>query len=253
MILIIYAPPRYGKTVLMSHFANMVCFDRSRTRSMQNEILLKRSNGFENLKTIPNHCVAANYDLSMRKFGYSHRFNRKINPFRLGFQNQFVDTHFSLPYEFYCIDEAQKYFDSHMAMYYPRWQSEFMEQHGHNYLDFLLATQRPMLINANIRDLAQFLEVVHLDVKTDDFGKPCKLSWVLRHIENSSAWESYMSGGKKDKGCYKEVELVADYNVFDCYDSRSCKPKFYAGHMNNDFDYEQSELAGEDIESYIKY
>ena len=69
MILIIYAPPRYGKTILMTHFANIVAFDRQRMRSMQNEIVLKQASGFDSIKTIPNHCVAANYDITMRKFG----------------------------------------------------------------------------------------------------------------------------------------------------------------------------------------
>ena len=31
----------------------------------------------------------------MRKFGYNPRFSRRINPYRLGFRNNYVDTHFS--------------------------------------------------------------------------------------------------------------------------------------------------------------
>lgn len=253
MILIIYAPPRYGKTILMTHFANVVCYDRSRTRSMQNEILLKRANGFENLKTIPNHCVASNYDMQLRKFGYTPRSPRRINPFRLGFSNPYVETHFSLPYELYCIDEAQKYFNSRMALYYPDWQSRYFEQHGHNNLDFILATQRPMLIDPNIRDLAVFIEVVELETHFNDFGKPDKFSWDCRFIENSSALESYISSGKKDNDCYKSVDFTSTQNLYDCYNHQSCKPKFYDGHFDEDFDYMQSELLEGDIESYIRY
>lgn len=253
MIVILVAPPRYGKTILMTKFANMVCFDRQRTRAMQNEILIKRANGFENLKTIPNHCVASNYDMRLRKFGYSVRYPRIINPFRLGFANQWVETHFSLPYELYCIDEAQRYLNSHMALYYPDWQSNYYEQHGHNNLDFILATQRPMLINANIRDLAVFIEVMHLDVRYNDFGKPERFDWDCRFIDCSSAWESYIASGKKDKGCYKSIDFTETLNLFECYDHQSCKPKFYCGHMDEDFDYTVSELTGNDAESYIKY
>lgn len=253
MILIIYAPPRFGKTILATHFANIVAYDRSRTRLMQGEILTKQANGFENLKTIPNHCVASNYDMQLRKFGYRPRFPRRVNPFKLGFANPFVDTHFSLPYELYCIDEAQKYFDSHMALYYPRWQSEFMEQHGHNNLDFILTTQRPMLINANVRDLAVFIEVMELETHKNDLGKPNKFAWDCRFIDCSSAWDAYISSGKKDKGCYKSIDFSDTQNLYDCYDHQSCKPKFYNGHMDEDFDYTVSELTGESAESYIKY
>ena len=45
-----------------------------------------------------------------------------------------------------------------------------------------------------------------------------------------------MAYGKKDKSCYSEEIVIADYNVFALYDSQSCKPKFYAGHFDEDFD-----------------
>ena len=253
MILIIYAPPRKGKTILSVHLANMVAFDRRRTRAMQAEIMRKQANGFDAIQTIPMHCVAANFDMTLRKFGYSPRKPRRINPFRLGFENSFVETHFSLPYELYVIDEAQKYFDSHMALYYPRWQSEFMEQHGHNDLDFIFTTQRPMLINANVRDLAVFIEVMALETKFDDFGRPNSFAWDCRFIDSSSAWDAYMASGKKDKGCYKSIDFSSTQNLYACYDHQSCKPKFYGGHMDEDFDYTPSELTGESVEDYIKY
>lgn len=253
MILILVAPPRYGKTILMTSFANMVCFDRQRTRAMQNEIIRKQVSGFTKLHTIPKHCIASNYDMKLRKFGYSVRSPRRINPFKLGFKNQYVDTHFSLPYELYCIDEAQKYLNSHMALYYPDWQSNFYEQHGHNNLDFILATQRAMLINANIRDLAVFIEVRELEVKYNELHQPKKFAWDCRFFDCASAFDSYIASGKKDRGCYKSVDFSDTQNLFDCYDHQSCKPKFYGGHMNEDFDYVQSELVGEDAESYIRY
>ena len=253
MILIIYAPPRYGKTILMTHFANVVAFDRSRTRSMQNEIVLKQASGFDSIKTIPNHCVAANYDITMRKFGYSPRRSRRINPYRLGFENPHVKTHFNLPHELICIDEAQKYLNSRMALYYPDWQSRYFEQHGHDDLDFILATQRPMLIDPNIRDLATFLEVMELETKFDNFGKPNKFTWVLRLINDSMAWDCYMQSGKKDKDCYKSIELQATENLYNCYDHQHCKPKFYDGHLKEDFDYIEAQPTVENYEGYIKY
>lgn len=50
-----------------------------------------------------------------------------------------------------------------------------------------------------------------------------------------------------------EDTVTADYNVFDCYDSQSCKPKFYDGHMDEDFDYQKAEPTEETLDGYIRY
>ena len=253
MITIVFAPPRTGKTCFMTHVANIVAFDTDRNLSMQAEVISKQASGFSAIKTIPIHCVSSNYDIIMRKFGYSLRYSRRINPFRLGFSNPFVKTHFNFPYEAIFITEAQKYFNSRMSLYYPDWQSRWFEQHGHNDMDIYLDTQRPMLIDVNIRELSRFTEIIKLDIKYDDYGKPCRLRWKVRHIDNSGLFDKYMESGKQDKSCYTEEVVTANYNVFECYDSQSCKPKFYQGHFTSDFDYNVSELTEESLLGYIKY
>lgn len=252
MIIIIFAPPRTGKTCFLTHVLNQYAFNRERNRLMANEIKQKQLNGFNNL-TIPTHCVSANYHITFKKFRYSPRYCRFINPYRLGFSNKFVDTHFTLPYEVIGITEAQKYLNSRMSVYFPEWQSRWYEQHGHNNLDIFLDTQRPMLIDVNIRELAQFIEIVNLTVIYDKQDKIVGLKWKIRKIENSTLFDKYMSSGKKDKECYTEEDITADYNVFECYNSQSCKPKFYAGHLNEDFDYSESIEYDETFEDYIKY
>lgn len=252
MITIIFAPPRTGKTCFLTHIAVVTMFDRERNKLMQNELYSKIENGFINIKTIPIHCVSANYDILGFKFRYSPRLSRRINPYRLGFYNKHVKTHFNLPYECICITEAQKYLNSRMSIYFPDWQSRWYEQHGHNNLDIFLDTQRPMLIDINIRELAQFIEIVKLDINKDKYGKIIGLTWKIRKIDNSSLFDRYMASGKKDKDCYSEEIVIADYNVFDCYSSQNCKPKFYDGHMEEDIDYNQSTLTEETIDSYVK-
>lgn len=237
----------------MTHIARETAFDRDRNRQMQNEILSKQTNGFTSLKTIPIHTVSANYDLKLAKFGYSPRFNRRINPFKLGYSNPFVKTHFNIPLESIFITEAQKYFNSRMAMYYPDWQSRWVEQTGHNDIDLWLDTQRPRLIDPNIRELSRFIEIINLDLKYNEFSKVNMLKWKIRIIDNCGLFEKYMQSGKTDKSCYSEITVVADYNVFDCYNSQCCKPKFYQGHFDEDFDYEQSTVSEENYDAYIKY
>ena len=110
-----------------------------------------------------------------------------------------------------------------------------------------------MLIDVNIRELAQFVEIVKLDVGHNKYGKPCSLTWHTRHIENSSLFDKYMASGKQDKSCFTSDTVTADYNVFDCYDSQSCKPKFYEGHLDEDFDYKQAEITDDTFDGYVKY
>ena len=250
MITIIFAPPRTGKTCFMTHLLNNYAFDRERFKLMRQEITSKNKGGF-NL-SIPKHCVASNYDIKFRKYGYSPRYNRRINPYKLGFSNKFVKTHFNLPYEVIGITEAQKYLNSRMSLYFPDWQSRWYEQHGHDDIDIFLDTQRPMLIDVNIRELARFIEIVKLEVLYED-RKVKKLKWTIRKIDNSSLFDKYMSSGKKDESCYEEEVVVADYNVFSLYNSQSCKPKFYEGHLDEDFDLEYSTETDESLEGYVKF
>lgn len=253
MITIIFAPPRTGKTCFMTHMANTYAFDRRRNNAMQQELRQKIEGGFSAIKTIPQHCVSANYDIILRKFGYSPRLSRRINPYRLGYANSYVKTHFSFPWEVYFIDEAQKYFNSRMSLYYPDWQSRYFEQHGHDYLDFFLATHRPMLIDPNIRELSRLIHIVKLDLKFDRLGQPCRFQWLIRIIPNSQLFDKYMSSGMRDKDCYTEEVVTANYNVFRCYDSQACKPRFYAGHFYDDIDYKPAEPTEESLAGYIKF
>lgn len=254
MITIIFAPPRTGKTCFLTHILNTYAFDNERNRAMQREVYSKQINGFKNIKTIPKHCIASNYDITFKKFGYSKRQSRRINPYRLGFANKYVKTHFNLPYEVIGITEAQKYLNSRMSMYFPDWQSRWYEQHGHDNLDIFLDTQRPMLIDVNIRELASFIEIVKLKIHKNKNGKVDKLTWTIRHIDNSGLFDRYMASGKKDATCYTEETVIANYNVFELYDSQNCKPKFYEGHLDEDFDLVYSQTVEEEtFDNIVKY
>lgn len=253
MITIIFAPPRTGKTCFMTHMARETAFDKERNKRMRQEVLRKQANGFTALKTIPAHCVAANYDMTFHKYRYLPRYSRRINPYRLGFTNPFVKTHYNIPFECIFITEAQKYLNSRMSAYFPDWQSRWYEQHGHNDLDIWLDTQRPMLIDVNIRELSRFTEIVRLEFSYNAYGRIDGLRWCIRHIENSSIFNAYMASGKQDKSCYTEEIVTADYNVFDCYDSQCCKPKFYDGHFDTDFDYSVAEPTEQTREGYVRY
>jgi len=252
MITIIFGLPRAGKTALMTHFLSQAMFDRERCRNMAKEIESKVKNGFT--LTAPKHCVVSNYDIVGRKFGYSKRYSRRINPFRLGYANDKVKTHFIEPYSIIGITEGQKYFNSRMSMYYPDWQSRWFEQHGHNNYDIYIDVQRPKLIDVNIRELSTFIEIISKSNKIDkETNKITQISWRVRRFNSSAELDEYFNSGKKDKETYTEETIIADYNVHDCYNSQMCKPKFYDGHIHDDFDTKEHEPIIENIEGYIKY
>ena len=70
MITIIFAPPRTGKTAFMTYMARESAFNRERNKLMQHELLSRKINGFNKIKTIPVHCVSSNYDMVFKKFRY---------------------------------------------------------------------------------------------------------------------------------------------------------------------------------------
>lgn len=251
MITIIFGPPRIGKTAFLVHQLNLASFDYERNLAMQRAVEVKNANGF-NL-TIPQHCVSANFDVRFIKPGYNLRKARFVNPFRLGFANDEVKTHFTLPYETIGIMEAQKYYNSRSYKRFRDWQSRFYEQHGHNNINILLDTQRPGLIDLNIRELANFVEIRKLEVKYNSNGRFERMTWKIRTFDNVGLLERYLSSGKQEKACYTEGKVFSEVNVFDLYDSYNCEPKFYAGHFDEDFDLNYCSTVGPSKEDYIQY
>jgi DNA-binding GntR family transcriptional regulator len=122
-----------------------------------------------------------------------------------------------------------------------------MEQHGHNGYDIYIDVQRPMLIDVNIRELAEFTEIRKKE------SKDGKTIWHVRNIPGSAELDRYIASGKKDTTCYTEEKVVIDYDVHQCYDHQMCKPKFFEGYLRQDFDTIEAEPIEESLEGYIKY
>ena len=248
MITIIFGPPRIGKTAFMVYMLNNIAYDNARNRAMQNVIMSKNTYDGFNL-TIPEHCVAANFEIAFRKQGHLPRRARVIDPNRLGFANEKIKTHFMLPYETYGIMEAQQYYNSRKFNEFPEWKSNLFEQHGHNHLDFLLDTQRPGLVDVNIRALSNFIEIRNLEVEYGRDGFFNNMTWTIREFENVGLVDEYMKSGKRDNSLFNESRVVSDRNVFKQYNSWSLENKFYKGHEGEDFDLVYSKQYLEDIKT----
>lgn len=249
MITIIFGLPRSGKTCLMTHLLNEICFDLERYAKMCAEIANLNNNGFD--LSFPKHCCFSNYNILYRKFGYTRRKGYFINPFCLGYSNKNVETLFLPSYSAIGISEAQKYLNSRMSKNFPDWQSRWYEQHGHNNLDIFLDVQRPNLIDINIRELSNFIEIISLDKKKDIYGNVRKLIWSIRRFGSSAELDQYFASGKTK--FFTADKIVANYNVFKLYDSQNCKPKFYDGHFDNDFNFKPFLSVEQNKDSYMEY
>ncbi len=239
MITIIFGPPRAGKTMLMVKMLNDVAFDYERNRLMRLAIEEKNREAGWNLTT-PIHCTSANFEITFRKQGYNPRYARVIDPKRLGFYDGNNAPHFIIPYETFGIMEAQGYYNSRNFASFPEWKSNLFEQHGHLHLNFLLDTQRPGLIDVNIRELADFIEIRSLEVKPDKYGAFKRIEWKVRTFDNAGAVDEYMKSGKRDASLYDEKLITSDRDIRKQYNSWSLAPKFYVGHENKDFDIQTS-------------
>ena len=162
-ITIIFAPPRYGKTALMTKFLTDEAFNEERICNCKEEIKTLNKGGFK--LSYPGYITACNYELESCKFGYTSRSAKRIIPYRLGFYNDDVKTHFLPPYCVIGIMEGQKYFNSRLFKKFPDWMSRFFEMHGHNYYDIYIDTQRPHLIDVNIRELSNFIDIQKMEIK----------------------------------------------------------------------------------------
>ena len=137
--------------------------------------------------------------------------------------------------------------------HYPDWQSRWYEQHGHNNYDIFIDVQRPKLIDINIRELACFIEIIKKTNITDENGRIKQIKWLVRKFAGSAELEQYFNSGKRDTSCFDEEIITANYNVHACYNSQMCKPKFYEGHLDEDFDTAEHTPIVEDIDGYIRY
>ncbi len=135
------------------------------------------------------------------------------------------------------IDEAQDEFNSKKDI--PRAVSAFFEKSRHGDFEIWLASQRPILINKDIRDLSHhFIQIVELEMDKAPFGIVCGLKWHCREFTNRADVDEYVELSKHDKGkiiSYKETLYEYGGEILDYYDSKQYLTDYLP---NNGNDYE---------------
>lgn len=121
------------------------------------------------------------------------------------------------------IDEAQNEFNSKNDL--PRAVSAFFEKSRHADFEIWIASQRPILINKDIRDLSRhFIHIYELEMTQAHFGIICGLKWRCREFNSRADVDEYVElskNNKLDTISYRETSYESGGEVLNYYDSKS--------------------------------
>ena len=253
MLNFICGVPGSGKTLLLTHLAiQEMLAGINAYRVAKKEIAVLNSSGY-NLDYPPQkHLVYADYDISLSR----KRSSYAISGYELGKPNPYFYTRFLPVGSKIFLDEAQRYYDSRMSKYLRDDVYQFFQIHRHNDYNIFFACQRLGTIDANIRALGQhFIIIDKLDIKKDEFNSFSKITWYTTIFDSCDVAEAYMLN--RDKKEYHKVgkkeKIVVNYDVSRCYDSKSCKPLFYAGLEIANYEYYHNAGYSLDLTSIAEY
>lgn len=252
MITMICGVPGAGKTSLMAYYAVKVL-----QNDLLNYISCKR-----NLKRL--NSTGFNYDLPpQRHLCYSDnpiRISRSccsydLDGFAIGLPNLFFATRLLPPYSTIFLDEAQRYYDSRMSKYLREDVYHWYQLHRHNDYNVYLICQRPANIDVNIRALAERVIVLDkCETKEDDYGYVSQITWHGREFSSADVAENYLLASDKTQFKHqgKDFKENCNFDIFCYYNSKSCRPAFYADY-NKPVEYYSSFGYVQTLESYVEY
>lgn len=129
------------------------------------------------------------------------------------------------------LDEAQNHFNSKKDL--AREVSLFFETSRHADLDVWIASQRPVLINKDIRDLSRhFIQIYKLEKTVAHFGIVCSLKWHCREFDSRADVDEYVELAKSGRGetvSYRETVYESSGNIFGYYNSKNCLTDYLPG------------------------
>lgn len=158
-----------------------------------------------------------------------------LDPYRLGIDdNGEFETQGFPPYSLLIVPEAQRYYDSRQSATFPPRVSGEYEKHRHQKINIILESQRPDLIDRNIRRLTHlFVEMRGVKNETNFAGRVEKTIFHTREFKTWQAVDEYLNGNGKD---YKDKTFVHKGNIFACYNSYACAREFMPK-RRGDYDY----------------
>lgn len=235
MIIVVFGKPGSGKTALLTSvaasFLNGSIVSNDYFDNCVAEVQALNAEGFNYI--LPAHApVYSNYPITVQSGVDRYTGSYYIDGFHLGFENDNVETISVLPNSKIFLAEAQRYYNSRRSKDLPDWVSRFYEEHRHYGLDIYLDVQRPGLIDVNIRELVeQFIEVESFHQSLDEYGHIACTDFYCKVFTDWKFVEQYLAG---NNDCFDKQIFSFDFNVFECYESKSYYRNFLPV---NGFDY----------------
>lgn len=220
MITIIFGAPGSGKSSLNTYFLKQVYRREGRIRWERAKKLIEKANESRAIPlTVPDKPpIFANYRVKF-KTGYEKWFEPYfVNGYYLGLPNDRMPTQFIPPASAVFLGEVQRYFNSRKSQSLPDWVSRFFEMHRHFRIDFYMDVQRPILVDANIREICKhFIEVREMQHEKDASGRIVRTKFYCREFDDWNRVESYLESGEG----YRETVYINEGNIFRAFDSYS--------------------------------
>ena len=163
-----------------------------------------------------------------------------LSPYRLGIaeggENPY-SVQFFPPYSLLVIPEAQRYFDARQSGTFPARISAFFEKHRHQKLDIVIESQRPDLIDLNIRRLTHlFVEMRGVENEKNFAGRILSTTWKTREFTSWNSVNDYING--EDTDDYTDKTIYHNGNIFAAYDSYACAQEFFPKAKNGRASYD---------------
>ena len=171
-----------------------------------------------------------------------------LSPYRLGIAEDGENAYpvqFFPPYSLLVIPEAQRYFDSRQPIH-PR-VSAFFEKHRHQHLDIIIESQRPDLIDLNIRRLTHlFVEMRGVKTEENFAGRVNSVTWQTREFKSLNNLDDYIKGNASE---YTDKPIKYNGNIFAVYNSYACAREFFPKAKNENTSYDLLKSYSEAMES----
>lgn len=231
MITQIFGLPGAGKTALLTKLALDYMTGYLARQDLKNSIKVisqLNAGGFD--FTIPDaHLVYVDYGVTARHGAVK---NHEVNGFELGLFDANHFTRMFPPCARFFLDEAQKYLNSRERTGIADSVSRFYELHRHNYFDITLVSQRPGLIDKNVRELSEKVLFVYGMEHTFSDGRLFGTRWHCLSFETSADAIAFCDGKRPD---YVRESYSFIGNIFKHYSSHYHLPAFYKAAKGRDF------------------
>ncbi len=174
-----------------------------------------------------------------------------LSPYHIGIAEEGKDVYpvqFLPPYSLLIIPEAQRYYDARQSGTFPTRVSAFYEKHRHQHIDIILESQRPDLIDLNIRRLTHlFIEMRGVDNEENFAGRVESTTWRTREFTSWNSVNDYINGKETDD--YTDKPIHHNGNIFEVYNSHACAKEFFPKVKNGNTSYDFLRSYSETMEN----